>query len=249
MASKACFAVVLACVLSTASGQDPALPSPSLTEVWEPVPPKVDAPAGGVPSDAKVLFAGTDTGAWEKAKGGGPIGWNVVDGALVVTPGSGDIRTREAFGDVQLHIEFRTQTKPKGDGQGASNSGVFLMERYELQVLDSYRNKTYVNGQAASVYKQYPPLVNASRPPGEWQSYDVLFLAPRFAADGRVQAPARMTVFHNGVLVQDHVTLSGPSGHYARPPYEAHPEKLPIGLQDHAHPVRFRNIWIRELKD
>lgn len=246
-ASTACFAVVLACVLSTASGQDPALPSPSLTEVWQPVPPKVDAPAGGVPGDAKVLFAGTDTDAWEKAKGGGPIGWKVVDGALVVTPGSGDIRTREAFGDVQLHLEFRTQEKPKGEGQGASNSGVFLMERYELQVLDSYRNKTYVNGQAASVYKQYPPLVNASRPPGEWQSYDVLFLAPRFATDGSVQAPARMTVFHNGVLVQHDVALRGSTVYQGQPTYEKHAAKQPLQLQDHGDPVAFRNIWIRDI--
>jgi hypothetical protein len=171
----------------------------------------------------------------------------VVDGALVVTPGSGDIRTREAFGDVQLHLEFRTQTKPKGDGQNASNSGVYLMERYELQVLDSYRNKTYVNGQAASVYKQYPPLVNASRPPGEWQSYDVVFIAPRFAADGRVLSPARMTAFHNGVLVQHDVSLRGATVYQGQPKYEAHAAKLPLQLQDHGDAVAFRNIWIREI--
>ena len=164
----------LAMPIVASAADDAELPPPSATEVWQPVPPKVDAPAGGVPSDAKVLFAGTDTDAWEKAEGGGPIGWKAIDGTLVVTPGSGDIRTREAFGDVQLHLEFRTQVKPKGEGQNASNSGVFLMERYELQVLDSYRNKTYVNGQAASVYKQHPPLVNASRKPGEWQTYDII---------------------------------------------------------------------------
>lgn len=245
LASTACFAVVLACVLSTAAGQDAALPS-SATEVWQPVPPKVDAPAGGVPSDARVLFAGSDTDAWE-TEDGRPIGWKVVDGALVVTPGSGDIRTREAFGDVQLHLEFSTQTQPKGEGQGASNSGVFLMERYELQVLDSYRNTTYVNGQAASVYKQYAPLVNASRPPGEWQSYDVLFLAPRFAADGRVLAPARMTVFHNGVLAQHDVALRGSTVYQGQPEYEAHAARLPLLLQDHGDQVAFRNIWIRAI--
>ena len=227
------------------AGQE-AAPPPSATEVWEPVPPKVDAPAGGLPSDAKVLFAGTDTDAWE-TDDGRPIGWKVVDGALVVTPGSGDIRSREAFGDVQLHLEFRTLAQPSGPGQGASNSGVFLMERYELQVLDSYRNTTYVNGQAASVYKQYAPLVNASRPPGEWQSYDVLFLAPRFAADGRVLAPARMTVFHNGVLVQHDVALRGPTVYQGQPKYEAHAARLPLRLQDHGDPVAFRNIWIRAI--
>lgn len=238
---------VLVMPVATRAAEDAALPPPSATEVWQPVPPKVEAPASGVPSDAKVLFAGTDTDAWETVDGGRPIGWKVVDGALVVTPGSGDIRTREAFGDVQLHLEFRTQTQPKGEGQGASNSGVFLMERYELQVLDSYRNTTYVNGQAASVYKQYAPLVNASRPPGEWQSYDVLFLAPRFAADGRVLAPARMTVFHNGVLVQHDVALRGATVYQGQPKYEAHAAKLPLQLQDHGDPVAFRNIWIRTI--
>jgi hypothetical protein len=238
---------VLAMPIVASAADDAELPPPSATEVWQPVPPKVEVPAGGVPSDAKVLFAGTDTDAWEKAEGGGPIDWKVVDGALVVTPGSGDIHTREAFGDVQLHLEFRTQAKPKGDGQNASNSGVFLMERYELQVLDSYRNKTYVNGQAASVYKQYPPLVNASRPPGEWQSYDVVFIAPRFAADGRVQTPARMTAFHNGVLVQHDVVLRGSTVYQGQPKYEAHAAKLPLQLQDHGDPVAFRNIWIRQI--
>lgn len=235
-----------------AAGSDAALPPPEATEVWQPVPAKVEAPAGGVPSDAMVLFAGTDTDAWEhadteKTEDGRPIRWNVVDGALVVTPGSGDIRTRQAFGDVQLHLEFRTLAQPTGQGQGASNSGVFLMERYELQVLDSYRNTTYVNGQAAAVYKQYPPLVNASRAPGEWQSYDVLFLAPRFAADGRVLAPARMTALHNGVLVQHDVALHGATVYRGQPKYEAHAARLPLRLQDHGDAVAFRNIWIRPI--
>lgn len=241
------------------AGDEAAQPPPSATEVWEPVPPKIDAPANGVPSDATVLFAGSDTSAWEhadasegtdtgKTEDRRPILWKVEDGALVVTPGSGDIRTREAFGDVQLHLEFRTLAQPTGEGQGASNSGVFFMERYELQVLDSYRNTTYVNGQAASVYKQYPPLVNASRPPGEWQSYDVLFLAPRFADDGRVLAPARMTVFHNGVLVQHDVALRGATVYRGQPKYEAHPAQLPLRLQDHGDAVAFRNIWIRAIE-
>jgi hypothetical protein len=252
LTSAACLAVGLACAGSAAAAEK-TLPPPAATEVWQPAPARVEAPANGVPSDAKVLFAGTDTGAWEpvdengKAGGGRPVGWKVVDGALVVTPGSGDIRTREAFGDVQLHLEFRTLAQPTGQGQGASNSGVFLMERYELQVLDSYRNTTYVNGQAASVYKQYPPLVNASRPPGEWQSYDVVFLAPRFAADGRVLTPARMTVLHNGVLVQHDVALRGATVYQGQPEYEAHPAQLPLRLQDHGDAVAFRNIWIRPI--
>ena len=244
-AAAGVLAMPVAAVSAPRAGQD-AAPPPSATEVWEPVPPKVDAPAGGVPSDAKVLFAGTDTDAWE-TDDGRPIGWKVVDGALVVTPGSGDIRTRDAFGDVQLHLEFRTLAQPSGPGQGASNSGVFLMGRYELQVLDSYRNTTYVNGQAASVYKQYAPLVNASRAPGEWQSYDIVFLAPRFATDGRVLAPARMTVFHNGVLVQHDVALRGPTVYQGQPKYEAHAARLPLRLQDHGDPVAFRNIWIRAI--
>lgn len=240
------------------AGEEAALPPPAATEVWQPVPPKVDAPASGAPSDATVLFAGADTDAWEhvgasedtdtrKTQDSRPVRWKVVDGALVVTPGSGDIRTREAFGDVQLHLEFRTLAQPTGQGQGASNSGVFLMERYELQVLDSYRNATYVNGQAASVYKQYPPLVNASRAPGEWQTYDVLFLAPRFAADGRVLAPARMTVLHNGVLVQHDVALRGATVYQGQPEYDAHAAQLPLRLQDHGDAVAFRNIWVRAI--
>lgn len=240
------------------AGDGAALPPPVATEVWQPVPPKVDAPVNGAPSDAKVLFAGTDTDVWEHADAGKgidtemtedrrPIRWKVVDGALVVTPGSGDIRTREVFGDVQLHLEFRTLAQPTGEGQGASNSGVFLMERYELQVLDSYRNTTYVNGQAAAVYKQYAPLVNASRPPGEWQSYDILFLAPRFAADGRLLSPARMTVLHNGVLVQHDVALQGATVYQGQPKYEAHAAQLPLRLQDHGDAVAFRNIWIRAI--
>ena len=244
-AAAGVLAMPVAAVSATRAGEV-AAPPPSATEVWQPVPPKVDAPADGVPSDAKVLFAGTDTDAWETGDGR-PIDWKVVDGALVVTPGSGDIRTREAFGDVQLHLEFRTLAPPTGEGQGASNSGVFLMEHYELQVLDSYRNTTYVNGQAASVYKQYAPQVNASRPPGEWQSYDVLFLAPRFATDGRVLAPARMTVLHNGVLVQHDVALRGATVYQGQPKYEAHAARLPLRLQDHGDPVAFRNLWIRAI--
>jgi len=152
------------------------------------------------------------------------------------------------FGDVQLHIEWAAPNPPSGEGQERGNSGVYLMSTYEVQVLDSYHNVTYPDGQAAAIYGQYPPLVNASRPPGQWQSYDIVFHAPRFDASGRLVSPARATVFHNGVLVQDNVELSGPTAHGQRPPYKPQPEKLPLSLQDHGEPVRYRNIWIRELK-
>jgi hypothetical protein len=154
-----------------------------------------------------------------------------------------------AFGDVQLHIEWATPSPARGSGQARGNSGVFLMGRYEVQVLDSYQNRTYPDGQAAAIYGQYPPLVNASRPPGEWQTYDIVFRRPRFDANGALVSPARMTVFHNGVLVQDDVELTGPSGHQSRPPYERHADRLPIRLQDHGDPVRFRYIWVRELPE
>lgn len=166
---------------------------------------------------------------------------------MEVAGGTGAIATVGAFGDVQLHVEFATPNPPSGEGQERGNSGVYLMSTYELQVLDSYRNVTYPDGQAGAIYGQYPPLVNASRPPGQWQSYDILFRAPRFDAGGQLLAPARMTVFHNGVLVQNDVALTGPTGHRRRPPYAPHAERLPIVLQDHGNPMRFRNIWVREL--
>lgn len=217
-----------------------------------PLPPVVDpGPATGlpapVPSDAIVLFDGTDLSRWESVRGG-EARWRVENGYFEVVRGTGDIRTREAFGDVQLHLEWSAPTQIAGNGQNRGNSGVFLMGLYEIQVLDSYQNTTYADGQAAAVYGQYPPLVNAMRAPGEWNSYDIVFLRPRFAPDGTLLRPARVTVFHNGVLVQDGVELTGPTAHYARPPYEAHPSALPISLQDHGNPVRFRNIWVRRLE-
>jgi hypothetical protein len=223
------------------------LPPPEATEQWEPVPPVVSINAAGIPDDAIILFDGTDLSAWEPVKEGS-TGWKIEDGAMVVVPGSGDLRTRQGFGDVQLHIEFRLPHQPANDGQKRGNSGVYLMQTYELQVLDSYNNTTYVNGQCASVYKQYPPLVNACLPPGAWQSYDIIFIAPRFAADGSLDTPARMTVLHNGVLVQHDVPLLGATVHRGLPAYQAHADRLPLMLQDHKDPVAFRNIWIRELK-
>jgi hypothetical protein len=219
-----------------------------------PVPPVVtpgtastqDSP-GRPPSDATVLFDGSDLSKWQH-KDGTPAKWKVENGYAEVAPKTGYIYTKQAFGDCQLHVEFREPTPPHGDSQERGNSGVFLMGLYEVQVLDSYENKTYADGQASAVYGQYPPQVNTSRPPGQWQWYDIVFHGPRFDASGKLLRPARETVFHNGVLVQDNVELSGPTEHGERPPYKPTPEKLPLALQDHGDPVRFRNIWIRELK-
>jgi hypothetical protein len=203
---------------------------------------------GKPPSDAVVLFDGKDLSSWESVKGG-PAKWTVGDGYFATVPGTGYIRTKASFGDCQLHVEWATPNPPHGVDQDRGNSGVFLHGLYEVQVLDSYESVTYADGQAAALYGQYPPLVNASRKPGEWQMYDIVFHGPRFDANGAVTRKAIFTVFHNGVLVQDHEELTGPTEHHARPPYKVTPEKLPLALQDHNHPVRYRNIWIRELKE
>lgn len=241
------------------------LPAPELTEVWSPVPPVVSAPAGAVPSDAIVLLD-ANVSDFEPAKTTSHM-WKREGDALVAVPGkvspeeaakaasSGrrpdspwdGIRTKREFGDIQLHLEFRTPAEVKGTGQGRGNSGVFFMELYELQVLDSYNNSTYVNGQAGSIYKQYAPLVNASRPPGEWQTYDAVFVAPRFDTDGKLLSPARVTAFHNGVLILHDVVLRGPTEYRGQPKYRPHGPKAPIVLQDHGNPVAYRNIWVREL--
>jgi hypothetical protein len=206
-----------------------------------------DAP-GRPPSDAIVLFSGKDLSQWA-GEDGQPAKWKVTDGYLEVVPHSGYIHTRQSFGDCQLHVEFAEPVPPVGDDQGRGNSGVFLMGLYEIQVLDSYQNKTYADGEAAAVYGQFPPQVNASRPPGQWQMYDIIFHRPRFDKDGKVLRPARATVLHNGVLVQDNVELSGPTAHHERPAYKPTPDKLPLSLQDHGNPVHFRNLWIRELSE
>jgi hypothetical protein len=226
---------------------DETRPQPPVVTPGTPSTPDVP---GRPPSDAVVLFDGKDLSAWRATQGGGPAAWKVEEGYVQVVPGAGNIETKQAFGDCQLHAEFRTPTPPKGEGQGRGNSGVFFMgERYEVQVLDSYESRTYPDGQAAALYGQYPPLVNASRPPGEWQTYDIVFAGPRFDAQGRLLRPARVTVFHNGIVVQHASELLGPTLHKVRPPYTAHPDRLPISLQDHGNPVRFRNIWVRELKE
>jgi hypothetical protein len=222
-------------------------PEHEVTDVWEPVPGVVTPGAGTAPpSDAIILFDGSNLGNWVDHNGNTPQ-WDVKDGVMTVKPGTGDIRTKQGFGDVQLHIEWRTPDVIKGEGQGRGNSGVFLMDRYEVQVLDSYENPTYPNGQAASIYKQHIPLVNACRPPGEWQTYDIIFMAPRFNDEGRVTHPARITVIHNGVLVQNNVELWGDTRHIGLPRYIKHSMNEPIRLQDHGDLVSFRNIWIREL--
>lgn len=226
---------------------------PEETEVWSPVPPVVTAAsisALAPPSDAIVLFDGLSLDKWEKAGADDksePAGWTIAHGELIVKPGEGAIATRQSFGSVQLHIEWLSPVMEGKSGQGWGNSGIFFMGRYEIQVLNSYKNKTYSNGQAGSIYKQHIPLVNASNPPGEWQSYDIVFNAPVFNADGSLMKPATLTAFHNGVLIQNNVELKGPTEYIGHPSYKAHPDRLPLVLQDHSDPVRFRNIWIREL--
>jgi hypothetical protein len=200
---------------------------------------------GKAPSDATVLFDGNNLDAWQAEKGG-PAGWKVANGYMEVVRGSGDIVTRRKFGDYQLHVEFREPTPPSGNSQERGNSGVFLAGLYEVQVLDSYGNLTYADGQASAIYGQTPPLVNGSRPPGEWQTYDIIFNAPRFA-DGKLATPGYVTVFHNGVITQNHTQLLGGTVHHALPKWSPHDVNMPLRLQDHGVPVRFRNIWIRPL--
>jgi hypothetical protein len=219
---------------------------PKATEVWEPEPKLVTAGANGAaPSDAIVLFDGKDLNSWTDGKGNASK-WIVQDGAMTVQPGNGNIKTKQTFGDIQLHIEWRTPAKVDGDGQGRGNSGIFLQERYELQVLDSYKNRTYSNGQAGSIYKQTPPLVNVAKGPGEWQMYDVIFTAPKFNADGTIKSKGRITVIHNGVLIQNNTEIQGTTEYIGKPKIVAH-EKGSIILQDHNNPTSFRNIWVREL--
>jgi hypothetical protein len=231
--------------------QDPGLQQWGIHDPSRPMPPVVDpGPAGPpapVPADAVVLFNGKDLSGWTTAKGA-PAGWKVQDGYMEVVKGSGGIRTKETFGDCQLHVEWATPSPAVGSDQDRGNSGVFLMDTYEVQVLDSYQNKTYADGMAGAIYGQFPPLVDASRKPAEWQAYDIVFHRPRFDASGALVSPARMTIFHNGILVHDNDELTGPTAWKARPPYKAHADRLPISLQDHSHPVRFRNIWIRALE-
>lgn len=251
-----------ACAPTAPAPQDPAPVTASSSapdwrqhDLTRPQPPRVEpasGPAGAAPpSDAVVLIGpdGSGLDAWE-SQGGGSAPWTVEDGALVVAPGTGGIQTTEDFGDVQLHVEWMPADEAEKDGQDRSNSGVFFIDnRYEVQILDSWDNPTYADGRAAAIYGQFPPLADATRPPGEWQSYDIFFRRPRFGDDGAVLEPARLTVLHNGVLVQNNEELPGMTMWLETIPYEAHPEAGPIGLQDHGSPVRFRNLWVRRLPE
>lgn len=203
---------------------------------------------GRPPSDSIVLFDGKNLSLWRQ-KDGSPAHWKLGNGYFEVVPRTGGLYTRRAFGDCQLHVEFAEPNPPRGDDQDRGNSGVFLHSLYEVQVLDSYHNRTYPDGQAAAIYGQFPPLVNVSRAPGQWQTYDIIFHGPRFDSGGKLTRAARMTVLHNGVLVQDEAVLSGPTENRRRPSYTSGPSKLPLSLQNHGSAVRYRNIWIRELAD
>lgn len=240
-----------------AHGQAADPKDPKATEQWQPVPPvvtpgKQDA---APPSDAIVLFDGRNLDQWEASKDHSPAHWNVHDGVVTVDKTTGNIQTKQHFHSYQLHLEWQEPANIAGKGQARGNSGLFLAstgpgdEGYEIQILDSYRNATYVNGQAAAVYKQAPPLANAMRPPGEWQSYDVVWTAPTFAADGAVTSPGYVTVFHNGVLVQNHTQLAGETFYIGKPRYKPYKD-APIKLQAHGDasaPISFRNIWVRKL--
>ena len=249
---------MLTALVTLLAAQAAPTAKPEDTEVWTPEPPVVApgayAPAPP-PAGAIRLFDGRDLAEWTSVKDGGPARWTVADGMVTVAKGTGNIQTRRRFGSYQLHLEWRVPAGITGEGQARGNSGLFLAstgggdDGYELQILDSYRNTTYVNGQAASIYKQFAPLANPARAPGEWQSYDVVWTAPRFAADGKVSRPAAVTVLFNGVLVQDHTVLRGATRYIGQPSYQAH-GRAPIKLQDHGDPsapISFRNIWIRPL--
>lgn len=233
---------------SACKSQDQEM-QPEETEVWEPVPEKITPGTNSEPpSDALVLWkSGNDLSKWQHPDGK-EVQWEVENGVLTVKPGTGGIETRQGFGSIQLHIEWRAPKPARGEGQDRGNSGVFFHNRYEVQVLDSYNNKTYSNGMAGSIYKQSIPKVNASLPPGEWQTYDIIFIAPEFDDNGSVKSPARLTVFWNGIMVQNNFELKGPTEYIGIPEYEAYDPVAPISLQDHNHPVSFRNIWVRELE-
>ncbi len=219
---------------------------PEATELYLDIKKTQSATTIGMPpSDAIVLFDGSNLSKW-KGENGTPE-WTIKEGAMEVKGGSGAIESKEAFADIQLHLEWLCPKMTNKTGQGYDNSGLFLMGLYEVQILNSYENETYSNGQAASIYKQYAPMVNASKAPGQWQTYDLVFTAPRFSEAGTLISPARITLFHNGILVQNNTALLGPTEYIGQAVYKKHAEYLPIKLQDHGDPVRFRNIWVRKL--
>jgi len=235
------------------SAQSDGLTRWQIHDMSRPQPPVVvpgeastQAQPGRPPSDAIVLFDGKDLSAWQDPKGG-PVPWKVENGYIEVVPQSGDIYSKQTFGDCQLHVEWASPEWVPGQTFDPGNSGVFMAALYEVQIVDSVHSKIYADGQAGAMYGQYPPLVNPGRAPGLWQTYDIVFRDARFDQAGKVLRPAVVTVFYNGVLVQDHVELTGPTAHHQRPPYQPHPARMPVRLQEHHYKTRFRNIWIREL--
>ncbi|MBX3422512.1 MAG: DUF1080 domain-containing protein [Pirellulaceae bacterium] len=224
-------------------GASPAAAEEYLSGIrWE--KPKVLTPgatSADAPSDAVILFDGTDLSQWNNADQ-----WRIEEGAMV--SGRGDIFSKETFGDCQLHLEWSAPTEIRGSGQGRGNSGIFFMNTYEIQVLDSFENETYPDGQAGAIYKQTPPLANAMRPPGQWNVYDIVWTAPRFNEDGSLKSPAYITAIHNGILILNHFQLEGDTPYHRPPEYKQHADAGPIRLQDHGNPVRFRNIWVRRLQ-
>ncbi len=247
-------AVAMVGSLAMASAQTP---DPKATEQWEPVPQVVTPGSAdsAPPSDAVVLFDGHNLNQWVTTNDHTPARWKVADGVITVDKTAGNIETRLSFRNYQLHLEWRIPKNMTGEGQHRGNSGVFLASTgpgdagYEIQILDSYNNRTYVNGQAGSVYKQSPPLVNSMRAPGAWQTFDIIWTAPVFSSDGKVTTPAYVTVFHNGVLVQNHFRLTGETTNSGTPAYKPYQE-APIKLQAHGDPsppISFRNIWVRKL--
>lgn len=230
---------------------EPEPMTPEMSEWWQPQPPVVtpgkstDAGSTTAPSDAIILFDGTNLEQWQKPNGDAPE-WIVKDGAFTVKPGTGGIRTKKEFGDFQLHIEWRIPKDVQGESQGRGNSGIFLQDKYEIQVLDCYNNETYSNGQTGSVYKQSRPLVNAMRKPGEWNVYDIIYEAPTFKKDGTYRTPPRVTVLQNGVILQNNTIIKGTTEYVGFPKVVPHGDG-PISLQDHGNPISFRNVWIREL--
>lgn len=257
--------MLISLAVPAAAQQNPAAPAapppargnPADTEVWEPVP-KVVTPgltSSSAPADAIVLFDGSNLNEWVSPKDKSPAGWTVAGGVLTVNKPAGNIETKRSFAGYQLHLEWRIPADITGTGQGRGNSGLFLASTgtgdggYELQILDSYENKTYANGQAGSIYKQSIPLANANKKPGEWQTYDVIWTAPTFKADGSLETPAYVTALHNGVLIQNHFELKGETVYIGKPQYRKY-EAAPIKLQAHGDksaPISFRNIWVREL--
>lgn len=249
---------ILACTASmNANAQEKQYPEqekmrPGMSEYWTPQPKVVtpgDIKTNSAPSDAIILFDGKDLSAWESAKGGGPAEWDVHDGVFTVNKKKGDILTKQAFENFQLHIEWCVPENITGKSQGRGNSGVFLQDKYEIQILDCYNNETYVNGQTGSVYKQTPPLVNAMRKPGEWNVYDIIYSAPIFKEDGTYRVPPRVTVIQNGVVLQNNTTILGTTEYIGFPKVKPHSAGK-IRLQSHgdpSEPISFRNIWIREM--